>query len=160
MKKTSLVTFGIICLVVGSYAFTTVKEDPKYKNLKILPKDITHEQMDSVMHHFTASLNVKCNFCHVRDEEKKEWNFAADDNKHKLVARQMMKMTNKINDKYFDLPGGSKKLSTALMVTCYTCHHGNTEPATKAPRMERPQQRPATDSVRKTEGQPTISNGR
>lgn len=149
MKKTFTVILGVICLIAGSYAFTTIKEDPKYKNLKVLPKDITHEQMDSVMHHFAMSLNVKCNFCHVRNEEKKEWDWASDENKHKLVARDMMKMTNKINDKYFQVAGSSKNLSTSLMVTCYTCHHGSTEPATKAPRMERPQQRPPQDSTKR-----------
>lgn len=151
MKKTFLVTSGIVFLAVISYAFTSISEEPKYKNLKILPKDITHEQMDSVMHHFTASLNVKCNFCHVRNEEKKEWDFASDEKKHKLVAREMMKMTNKINDKYFAFTGKAKNLSTSLTVTCYTCHHGSTEPATKAPRVERPQQRPLADSVQKVQ---------
>ena len=57
MKKPFIVTAGFLFLLAGSYAFTA-REDPKYKNLKILPKDITHEQMDSVMHHYTASLNV------------------------------------------------------------------------------------------------------
>ena len=149
MKKTFLVTIGLICLIILSYAFTTIKEEPKYKNLKILPKDITHDQMDSVMHHFTASLNVKCNFCHVRNEEKKEMDWAADGNKHKLTAREMMRMTNKINDKYFNEAGPSKKLSTALMVTCYTCHHGEKDPATKAPKTERPQQKPPVDSTKR-----------
>ncbi|GAA4744192.1 c-type cytochrome [Flavisolibacter ginsenosidimutans] len=149
MKKSFLVTFGIIALAVLSYAFTTNPDEPKYKNLKILPKDITHEQMDSVMHHFTASLNVKCNFCHMRNEETKEWDWASDENKHKLVAREMMKMTNKINDKYFPIGKKAEKLSTQLMISCYTCHHGTTEPAAKAPRMERPQQRPAQDSARR-----------
>ncbi len=158
MKRTYSVLIAIVFMIAASYAFTTIKEDPKYKNLKILPKDISKEQMDSVMHHFSASLNVRCNFCHMRNEEKKEWDFASDENKHKLVAREMMKMTNKINDKYFAEAGSTKNLSTALLVTCYTCHHGSTEPATKAPRMERPQQRPGMDSTKRTEGQPALTN--
>lgn len=151
MKKTYRTTAGIVLAVSLSFAFTARQEDPKYKNLKILPKDITHEQMDSVMHHYTASLNVRCNFCHIRNEEKKEWDWASDDNKHKLVAREMMKMTNKLNDKYFPYAGKAKELSTALTVTCYTCHHGAAEPATKAPHVERPAgPRPAQDSTRKS----------
>ena len=149
MKKTFVVTFGLICLVAGSYAFTTISEEPKYKNLKILPKNITHEQMDSVMHHFTASLNVKCNFCHVRNEEKKEWDWASDANKHKLVARDMMKMTNKINDKYFPYSGKAKNLSTALTVTCYTCHNGQKEPRTRAVKTEKPKQQQPIDSTKR-----------
>jgi len=148
MKKTFLVTLGLVSLVILSYAFTT-RQDPEYKNLKILPKDITEKQMDSVMHHFTASLNVKCNFCHIRNEEKKEWDWASDNNKHKLVAREMMKMTNDLNDEHFPYAGKAEELSTILTVTCYTCHHGTTEPATKAPRQERPQQRPPADTTKR-----------
>src|SRR4051812_25630218 len=110
MKKTFSVTFGIILLALLSYAFTTNPDDPKYKNLKILPKDIRHEQMDSVMHHFAQSLAVKCNYCHMRNETTKEWDWASDENKHKLTAREMMKMTNNINDKNFPIGSKAKNL--------------------------------------------------
>lgn len=140
---------GFVGMIGLSLAFTQ-KEDPIYKNLKVLPKHITKEQMDSVMHHFTASLNVKCAFCHVRNEEAKTWDFASDDNKHKLVARDMMKMTDKINGKYFNVTGGKKNLNAQLMVTCYTCHHGSSEPATKAPRPQ-VQPRPQGDSSRRNQ---------
>ncbi|MGN6402016.1 MAG: c-type cytochrome [Flavisolibacter sp.] len=147
MKKSLLVTLGLIAMVALSLAFTK-QEDPTYKNLKILPKDITKEQLDSVMHHFTASLNVKCNFCHVRNEEAKTWDFASDDNKHKLVARDMMKMMDKINDKYFNVTGAKKSLDAQLMVTCYTCHHGSTDPVTKAPPRQPQPKAPLPDSIK------------
>lgn len=131
MKRSVLVIFGLVLVVAISSAFTKIK-DPGYKNLQILPKNITERQMDSVMHHFTESLNVKCNFCHVKQEaNEKEWDWASDKNKHKLVARQMMTMTNKLNDEYFPYSGKAEDLSTILTVTCYTCHNGSTEPATK-----------------------------
>ena len=149
MKRTSLVTFGLIVMITVSLAFT--KDDPVYKNLKILPKDITKQQMDSVMHHFSNSLGVRCNFCHVRNDSTKAWDFASDENKHKLAAREMMKMMDKINDKFFDVTGGKRDITTQLMVTCYTCHHGSTEPATKPVMQERPQQRSPADSTKKTE---------
>ena len=136
MKKTFLVALGLAALIFSSLAFTNSGDDPEYKNLKILPKNITHEQMDSVMHHFSASLGVKCNFCHVRNEEDKTWDWASDGNKHKLVAREMMTMTNKINEKYFDLTGGAKNLQAKLMVTCYTCHNGKKEPMVTPPKKE------------------------
>ena len=147
MKKTYLITLGLAGMVALSLAFTK-EEEPLYKNLKVLPKKITKEQMDSVMHHFTASLNVKCNFCHVRNEETKTWNFAADDNKHILFARELMKMTDKINDKYFNVTGGKKNMNAQLMVTCYTCHNGNTDPQTKAPKREEPPMPPADSTKR------------
>src|SRR5215217_503520 len=98
MRKSFLVTVLFAALVVMSMAFTA--DDPQYKNLKVLPKKITKPQMDSVMRHFTASLGVKCNFCHQFNAETKKMDFASDANKQKLVARNMMKMTNKINKKY------------------------------------------------------------
>lgn len=146
MKKTLLVTATFIFVIIASFAFSP-KEEPRYKNLRILPKNVTHEQMDSVMHHFTASLNVKCNFCHVRNEDSKQWDFASDDNKHKLVARNMMKMTQKINDKYFDVTGAKNNLNAQLMVTCYTCHHGSKEPAVTPVRIQERQN--SSDSTRK-----------
>ena len=148
MKKSFLVALGLAGMVVMCLAFT--RDDPKYKNLKILPKNITKEQMDSVMHHFTGSLNVKCSFCHVRNEQAGTTEFASDDNKHKLVAREMMKMTKHLNDKYFDVVGNKKDpLSVKLMVTCYTCHHGQTDPAVTPPPRERNNQRQVTDSTRR-----------
>jgi hypothetical protein len=141
MKKSLLVTLCIALLITVSLAFTK-KDDPGYKNLKILPKDITKEQMDSVMHHFTNSLNVRCSFCHVRNDSTHVSDYASDDNKHKLVAREMMQMTNKINDTYFDLTGAPRDINTVMMVTCFTCHHGKTEPDTKAPPRQRQEQQP------------------
>ena len=147
MKKTWLFMLSFSAFMLLSLAFTK-EDDSLYKNLKVLPKNITKEQMDSVMHHFTASLNVKCNFCHVKREGEAHPDFASDDNKHKLVAREMMKMTDKINDKYFNISGGKKNLDAKLMVTCFTCHHGATDPATKAPKPEPQPQRTPSDSTK------------
>ena len=154
MKKSLLVTLGLAGLVVICLAFTNeeprlVKDDPGFKNLKILPKNITKVQLDSVMNHFTASLNVKCNFCHIRNEQTGVWDHASDENKHKLVARDMMKMTENINDKYFDVVGNKKDpLSVRLLVTCYTCHHGEKEPSVDPPAREGDNQR-QVDSTRR-----------
>jgi hypothetical protein len=126
MKRSLCVVFTLIAIGFTSLAFT--KDDPVWKNLKVLPKHITEKQMDSVMHHFSVSLNVGCDFCHVENKATGEWDMASDDKKHKLRARDMMRMTDKINDKYFDVTGGKRDINTRLMVTCYTCHHGNTDP--------------------------------
>src|SRR5215207_11230957 len=149
MKKSYLFILGFAGMITLSLAFTK-NDEPLYKNLKVLPKNITKEQMDSVMRHFSASLGVKCNFCHVRREGEDHPDFASDENKHKLVARDMMKMTDKINDKYFDLTGSKKNLNAQLMVTCYTCHHGATDPVTKPPKPQQ-QQRPQTDSTQRNQ---------
>lgn len=139
MKKTFLVTLAFVGMVALSCAVTKQgSSNSLYKNLKVLPGDISKEQMDSVMHHFTASLNVKCNFCHARTADNKAFDFASDANKHKLVARDMMTMTNDLNKKYFNHTGSALTLNSQLVVTCYTCHHGATDPAVKAPQTTRP----------------------
>jgi hypothetical protein len=149
MKRSLWITLAFAATVATSLAFT--KDEPKYKNLKILPKNITKPQLDSVMHHFSLSLGVKCTYCHMHDEATNVWDFASDENKHKLAARSMMKMMDKINNKYFDVTGGKKDLNARLMVTCFTCHRGSNEPATMPPHMERPQQRPPADSTRQNQ---------
>lgn len=138
MKRTFLVTLAFVGMVALSCAVTNPSSNSLYKNLKVLPRDITKEQMDSVMHHFTASLNVKCNFCHARTADNKAFDFASDANKHKLVARNMMTMTNDLNKKYFNHTGSTITLNSQLAVTCYTCHHGATDPVVKAPQATRP----------------------
>lgn len=149
MKRTILVTLGFAFVISVSLAFT--KDDPVYKNLKVLPKNITKEQMDSVMHHFSGSLGVRCSFCHVRNDSTKTWDFASDAMPHKVKAREMIKMMDKINDKYFDVTGGKRNITTQLMVTCYTCHHGSNDPAVQPPMQERHQMpAPIADSTKKT----------
>jgi hypothetical protein len=132
MKKTALVVAVMASLIAMSFRLTEKPGDPIYKNLKVLPKNITKEQMDSVMHHVSNSLGVKCNFCHIRNDSTKTWDFPSDANKHKLQAREMMKMTQKINDKFFDV-ANTKGLNAKLMVTCYTCHNGHAEPRRTPP---------------------------
>jgi hypothetical protein len=130
MKKSLLIISAFVFMITLSLAFTAPK-DRIYKNLKVLPKDITKPQMDSIMKNFTVSLGVKCNFCHARTADNKDWDFASDANKHKLVARNMLKMTEKINKKFFDVTG--KGFNASQMVTCYTCHNGKPEPVTRPP---------------------------
>src|SRR4051794_29183086 len=100
MKKVAIISL-LTCLIAISFAF--MKDNaPRYENLKVLPKNTTKQQMDSIMRHFSASLGVKCTHCHVRgNDEQKNFDFASDANENKGVARSMFKMMNKINKKYF-----------------------------------------------------------
>jgi len=91
---------GCILSIILFQAFTTTP-DPHFTNLQILPKDISMYDLDSVMHHFTASLGVKCNFCHVWNEDTKKMDFPADDKPEKSIARKMMLMSIDINKNYF-----------------------------------------------------------
>src|SRR5918993_4312880 len=109
MKRILTVITCFLALVLMSFAIT--KAEPQYKNLKVLPKNTNKKQMDSVMHHFSASLGVRCNYCHQYNNEQKAMDFASDANEHKGIARDMMKMTNKLNKKYFHV-NNAKNLDT------------------------------------------------
>ena len=143
MKRILTVVTCFLALVLMSFAITNA--EPQYKNLKILPKNTTKKQMDSVMHHFTASLGVKCNHCHQYNTAQKAMDFASDANEKKRTARDMMKMTQKLNKKYFDV-NNPKSLTADLEISCYSCHHGKAHPTKQPPP---PPPRPQTDSTRK-----------
>lgn len=101
---------------------------PKPVNLKILPKDISSEDLMKVMHGFTQQLGVHCSFCHVEDAVTKHMDFASDAKPDKNMARIMMRMTHEINTKYLSQiqdPDATPEIKT---VTCGTCHRGNSMP--------------------------------
>ncbi len=111
-------TFTVLLLAVAAFG----QQHPAPKNLKLLPAD---ENLIPTMRAFQTALGVKCDFCHVKDD------FASDEKHNKEVARMMITMAHEINAKF---PDGK------MHVTCYTCHRGATEPATKpaaAPKAEK-----------------------
>ena len=116
-----LLTISILVLSIALCSLT-LPDEPKFKNLKVLNKNISHDELDSVMKSFKNSLGVKCSFCHAqRKDDPKKLDFASDENEHKLIARDMMRMTMKINKKYF-------RNEKQDAITCYTCHNGHKEP--------------------------------
>ena len=127
-NKKSLFVAGILGLVIAVSAFTqAAQEDEKPKNLKVLSKNISNEELTTVMRGFNAALGVKCNYCHAsKPNGEKGLDFASDANPKKKIAREMIKMTNKINKKYFkqEHDGAVKN------ITCETCHNGQDEPKT------------------------------
>lgn len=100
--------------------------NPGWKNLKILPKDISDEELKGMMRTFNTSLGVKCSFCHAPGSDGK-MDFASDANPKKDVTRDMMNMTYGINKKYF----GKDILKEEGEVSCFTCHQGKEKPLTK-----------------------------
>lgn len=97
-----------------------------FKNLKVLPKDISKEKLDSIMDHFKLALGVRCNFCHAPGNNGK-LDFASDAKEEKGIARYMMNMTAEINMKYFNSENSTRP-DTISVVRCVTCHHGNPHP--------------------------------
>src|SRR5690625_7588301 len=108
MKNNYLFIGILIVLSVVLMSFNQTKVDkgyvveanPKFKNLKVLPKDISEENLDAVMDSFNEALGVKCTHCQARGENGR-LDCASDANIQKDIAREMMKMTRKISRKYF-----------------------------------------------------------
>ena len=120
-------------MIAVSFAFIQ-DNPPRYENLKVMPKNTDKKLMDSVMRHFSASLGVKCTFCHVRgNDEQKNFDFASDANKHKIIARDMYKMMNKLNKKYFNEGEKENNMNRIPEVSCYTCHNGKAHPENQPP---------------------------
>lgn len=128
--KKTIILSCICSFVIAMSAFTAIdsqKEEAKPKNLKVLPKNISHEELETVMRGFNMALGVKCNFCHApKANGEKGLDFASDENKYKDVAREMIKMTKGINKKYFKHSYEGK----TTQITCTTCHNGAKEPKT------------------------------
>ncbi len=103
---------------------------PPYKNLQVLPKDISREQLVGNMKFFAQSLGVRCTHCHVGAEGQplSTFDFASDAKPAKLVARKMLAMVHRINEQDF----GVKDFKD-VKLTCYTCHRGSTKPLTAPP---------------------------
>ena len=125
-------TTTIICLLaaVTFSALTSMSSDHDEhqgpKNLKVLPKKIPHELLHKVMDDWAQALGVHCNFCHAAGDNGK-LDFASDAKPEKNMAREMYKMTAKINTKYFE----GKKDSLGMVIgdiKCATCHRGSPHP--------------------------------
>ncbi len=132
-KKITVVLFLLIAVVLGIAGSKPPQDQPK-RNLKVLPKTISPEELDNVMDNFKAALNVKCDFCHApRKDDPKKMDFASDEKPEKEITRDMMRMASKINKKFFHFKGGKDADGNAIIppVTGMTCHNGQPHPATK-----------------------------
>ena len=89
-----------------------------FKNIQVL-KGIPVDQFMGTMGFFSASTGLNCTDCHV-EESGGDWAKYADDNALKRQTRRMVLMMNAINMANF---GGRP------VVTCFTCHRGNSRPA-------------------------------
>lgn len=131
-RKKILTIIGLVALVAMISAFTTsVQEDkPRPINLKVLPKNISNEDLEATMKSYNLALGVKCNHCHApKSNGEQGLDFASDANHLKEVARHMIKMNNQINKKYFSK---HERDGVFQQIGCNTCHNGAAEPKTIA----------------------------
>jgi hypothetical protein len=96
-------------------------------NTKVIPRNTPVIQVVGMMRDFAGGLGVRCQFCHVGDEGMplERFDFAVDQKRTKLVARQMMRMVQEINRRLDTIP---ERPTPAAQVTCATCHRGVSRP--------------------------------
>jgi hypothetical protein len=118
--------------------------NPAPTNLKVLPKDLTGDQVHEIMHKWEAMLGAECSTCHAADPKnigpngKPRLNFADDSKKEKQAARLMVKMVEDINKNYVSMVEGS-----GVPVTCGTCHRGHVTPEPFTPKPDHDHDHPA-----------------
>jgi len=120
------------------------------RNLQILPKDTSAQDVGALMQQFTRALGVPCTYCHVQRtapllsaEESAaqaaappagrgrgrgagpQMDFAADDKRQKQTARLMLTLVNDLNARIAAIPG---RRTDASRVQCATCHRGVPNP--------------------------------
>ena len=127
-KQVKVILALIVILVIGIAAMKHPAGE--FKNLKILPKDISSTQLDSIMQSYNKALGVKCDFCHspfVKNVPD-SLDFPSEGNEMKENARKMMSMNIYINKTYFYF-NKEKQPEFLNTVNCMTCHRGVAFPA-------------------------------
>jgi Photosynthetic reaction centre cytochrome C subunit len=145
----SLSAASIALLTAAVFAITTIAQAPQASlpqqpaggpprpprtypaptNLKVLPKNLTGQQVHEIMEKWEGSLGAHCSTCHTPDPKdigpngRPRLNFADDSKEEKATARLMYKMTEDINVNYV-----SKMPNSEAPVTCGTCHRGHLGP--------------------------------
>ena len=101
---------------------------PKPVNLKVLPKDISREDLIKLMRGYAGSLGVECNFCHAVNPQTHKLDFPSDAKEDKATARTMIAMTHTINEQYMSQVHDPDAMPEDKHVTCGTCHRGHSMP--------------------------------
>lgn len=96
-----------------------MRADSVFQNLKSLSK-MPAERVLGMMERWSQTLGVSCDHCHVTNE------WASEVKPPKEIARQMMKLTERVNK---DIKSIEAIKSEDAGVSCYTCHRGDVKPA-------------------------------
>src|ERR1700689_1812254 len=128
-KKFLVIAVLSALTLIGISAMRPADDKPPKRKLKIIPKEISHDDLDKTMDEFKNPLGVKCNFCHApsADSTNHHLDFASDAKPEKNIARHMYRMTAKINKKFFKDDKDDKGTMVAA-ISCKTCHRGSPHP--------------------------------
>lgn len=97
---------------------------PEHKNLLVIDKNISKDDLKKMMEGFAAQLGVKCQFCHVDEQYEK------DDKKQKSDARKMIKLVLEMKSRK---PEFFKTTVKENAIQCSMCHRGRPQPEAFVP---------------------------
>lgn len=130
-KNKTVIYSGIFLFFITGIAFTS--KPGEANNLKIIPKNTDGDQLERIMHKMTHDLGVTCSYCHPDTKPgifPVRVDFETDSKPEKLIARKMMRMTDKLNKKYFGYTNDySFRSLNQSVLTCNTCHRGLPKPS-------------------------------
>ncbi len=123
MRQSPIRLTAFAFMLCASTANADIFDDPE--NLKVLPKDITSQQLGATMRGFALGTGLRCSNCHVGEEGQAltEYDFKSDDKELKHTARKMLKMMAAINNDYLNVVAEDH-----VRVDCVTCHRGVRKP--------------------------------
>ncbi|MBC7843376.1 MAG: c-type cytochrome [Gemmatimonadaceae bacterium] len=130
--RARLLCVGLLAVAPCALAQSSGRFPPdSLVNTTIIPRGTPVQAVIGRMRNFSVDLGVRCTHCHLGEEGKPlaTFDFASDEKRTKIVAREMMRMVDDINARLQTLPGRS---ANGLQVTCATCHRGLSRPMTLA----------------------------
>ena len=143
-KKTTLIILLATSMVIGETRAMFHRDDNgiSRRNLRVIPKNVSDEELTDIMRHINKALGVNCSYCHQQipgqktREGHQAHDFASDAKIQKQIARKMMRMTRDINERLGDMGDGAFE-----KVSCMTCHRGHTQPSFTMDSLQRSQVR-------------------
>ena len=128
LSRKPILTVIVLSMLVAAGVAAVNLPKGDFKNLKILPQDISPEKLDSIMESYNKALAVKCSFCHTPAKNYPDsLDFASDENHMKEEARKMMRMTIDLNKNWFYYNKDQQPIDLNV-VQCMTCHRGDPYP--------------------------------
>jgi len=128
MRSVAVVALALLSVAGRAYAQPPGKWPPdSLVNVQVIPKTTRPVQVWGMMRNIAGGLGVSCTFCHVGTDTTplERIDFASDQKRNKLVARQMMRLVQEVNHRLDTIPA---RPAPTVVVTCETCHRGVNRP--------------------------------
>jgi tetratricopeptide (TPR) repeat protein len=124
--------FLIIAVLITAVSLAQQPKKDIYadpQNLKVLPEDISSDNLGNTMKGFALGLGARCETCHVGEPNTPldTFDFVSDEKEMKQKARIMIRMLQEINDNF--VPKLDEvEVTQRVEVRCVTCHRGQQQP--------------------------------